>query len=69
MKLKPSTYKALAWFAKNEPVALFDMAAPSQATRKRMQSDGLLEACGVEPGRFGFTKFRRTPLGVSLTPR
>jgi len=62
----PSMLHGLRWIDAHQPVGQFPADAPSATIRKRLEAFGLIERCGVEPGRFGFIKFQVTDKGRQL---
>lgn len=69
MKLTPAQRKALQWISAREPVSAFTADGPSLRFVKKLIDLGLVESVGVEPGRWGFTKFATTDAGRSaLSP-
>lgn len=70
-KLTPAQRKALEWLIEHEPVSMFpfDGVAPRVRFVSKLVDMGLAESIGVEPGRFGFTKFAVSEAGrAALMP-
>ncbi len=59
-----TTIAALRWYAEHEPVALFDVSAPSSVMRKRLETARWVERCGT--GRFGFVAYRLSDEGRKI---
>lgn len=63
IKLTRAQRRHLQWIADREPVGAFTADGPRLYFVRRLKKLGLIEAAGVEPGRWGFTRYALTGEG------